>query len=87
LFLDSAAWPDFQEIYRQNQGKKVVVQKGQLLTMDDVERTNSDFSKMSVSALKEMLSKPCVKIIKLSEYGKLVGSPRVNLSALSPRLL
>ena len=36
--------------------KKIVVQKGQLLTMDDVEAVQLGFSKMSVSSIEEMLS-------------------------------
>jgi Membrane-bound serine protease (ClpP class) len=50
--------------------KKTVVQKGQLLTMDDVEAKQLGFSKMSVSSVEEMLSNMHIsnfEIIRIKE--------------------
>jgi len=71
LFLDSAGLAGLsREITGKIKEKKIVVQKGQLLTMDDVEAHQLGFSKMSVSSIEEMLSNLGVKnyqIIRIRE--------------------
>lgn len=57
LYLDSVGIAALSKDRRDKiKEKKTILQKGQLLTMDDVEAMQFGFSKMSVSSIEEMLS-------------------------------
>ncbi|NLG17229.1 MAG: serine protease [Fibrobacter sp.] len=58
IYMDSTGFSDLDPARKKQViSKKTVVDKGELLTMDDVEAKALGFSKMSVSSLKEMLLK------------------------------
>ncbi|RJP78367.1 MAG: serine protease [Desulfobacteraceae bacterium] len=58
VYMDSVAYPDLPEEEKKKiLSKRIVVKKGELLTMDDAEALQLGFSRMSVSDLDELTEK------------------------------
>ena len=67
FFIDSIGFSDLSaETKKSILDKKIIVKKGQLLTMDDVEAKELGFSKMSVESVEEMLKAKGIQEYQIS---------------------
>jgi membrane-bound serine protease (ClpP class) len=89
FYIDSIGFADLPaQTKKLIVGKKIVVKKGQLLTMDDVEAKQLGFSKMSVGSIEELLAARHIDNYQIIRCKKNWSERLVRLiSAMAPLLM
>jgi membrane-bound serine protease (ClpP class) len=89
FFIDSVGFADLSADTKKSIiGKKTIVKKGQLLTMDDVEAKDLGFSKMSVESVEELLKAKNITEYSIVRYSENWSESLVRIiSKIAPILM